>query len=445
MFIEEFDKFVESKIKINQSRIDKAKGSIDAITNCLKSSELFEDYFIRVDTQGSLRHKTIIKPNVKKDEFDADILLYLKEVGDWTPKDYINKLNSELKKFYNYEDISSRRSRCVVIDYNNDYHIDIIPCLTRDGKKYICNKNTDLFEVTDGTGYDEWLQEKNKFVGNNYLIRSIQLFKYLRDIKQTFSCKSILLTTLITKQVEKLIDEGFDKNELFSDLPITFKNLMNSLNEFLQSCVIMPIIKNPVLDEENFNRHWNEEKFKNFKSCIERYNGLLNEAFDEVIYANKIEKLKSIFGQEFPDPLKEEKQLAINSFELNRVYEKHKWIVVQSNHFALNCKLYKNKNSGFISEIENDKGMITKGKWLKFEIDKYFNLKSYKFYWQVLNTDDESKNDRRGDIFVPTEYISNNKVHWESTKYKGRHWIECYAVMNGKFCFRSERFYVNII
>lgn len=445
MFAEEFNKFIETKVLINQTRIDKAKKSIDALTSCIKKSELFEDYFIRVETQGSLRHKTIIKPNEKKDEFDADILVYFKEVEDWTPKDYINKLNSELKKSYNYEDISLRRSRCVVIDYKNDYHIDIIPCLTINGKQYICNKNTDEFEVTDGTGYDEWLQSKNEFVGNNYLIRSIQLFKYLRDIKQRFSCKSILLTTLITQQVDKLIDEEIDKKELFSDLPITFKNLMNSLNEYLQSYEYMPLIKNPVLEEEDFNRHWDDDKFRTFKSSVNLYSNWLNEAFDEVVYSNKIEKLKKIFGEEFPDPLKEEKQLAINNYELKRIYEKHKWKLIQQCDFNFKCEVFINKSGSPTMELENDIGTVSIGKHLRFTFSKYFDLNEYKIYWQVINTGEDAQSDRRGDIFSSSDYNNYNKIHWEQTKYKGRHWIECYAVLNDRLCFRSERFYVNII
>jgi hypothetical protein len=56
-------------------------------------------------------------------------------------------------------------------------------------------------------------------------------------------------------------DEVFSSN-YFSDLPTSLKNIVNWLDDFLQARPSMPVIENPVLSGEHFNRHWNQEKYK---------------------------------------------------------------------------------------------------------------------------------------------------------------------------------------
>ena len=64
----------------------------------------------------------------------------------------------------------------------------------------------------------------------------------------------------------------------------------------------------------------------------------------------------------------------------------------------------------------------------------------HEYYWQVVNTGNHAKsfNDLRGTIF------QGSQTHWEHTKYKGKHWIECFLVKNGYCIARSGKFFVNI-
>jgi len=76
------------------------------------------------------------------------------------------------------------------------------------------------------------------------------LIKYLRDIKTTFSIKSILLTTLLGSQVKTLYPESEKKQ--FSDLPTALKILFGRLDDYLQGRSTMPTVVNPVLTSETF-------------------------------------------------------------------------------------------------------------------------------------------------------------------------------------------------
>ena len=54
---------------------------------------------------------------------------------------------------------------------------------------------------------------------------------------------------------------------------MSLKTLFNRLDEWLDELDEMPIVNNPVDDDENFNRHWDEDKFQNFKKQVKKYNG----------------------------------------------------------------------------------------------------------------------------------------------------------------------------
>lgn len=67
---------------------------------------------------------------------------------------------------------------------------------------------------------------------------------------------------------------------------------------------------------------------------------------------------------------------------------------------------------------------------------------THSVFWQIVNTGEEARlaHDLRGRI------LSGDKVRWETTRYKGAHWIECFIVdRKKKICTgRSGRYLVNV-
>ena len=61
----------------------------------------------------------------------------------------------------------------------------------------------------------------------------------------------------------------------------------------------MPIIKNPVLSSENFNRHWNQHKYSNFRDKIKLFTDKVNEAFNIEDHDESVKKWREVFGDEF--------------------------------------------------------------------------------------------------------------------------------------------------
>lgn len=287
-----FNNFLSDHVNLNQSRIDMLENRVGTITNLLK--ENFSGYR-KYSTQGSYAHKTIIKPVQDNDEFDADILVFIRD-DNFNPNsfvtDYVNNIYAVFSNDGNYHDKTHRNTRCVTINYAGDFHLDIVPCIEHNDIHYICNRKDKKYEKTDGDGYKSWLAGKNSVVGNNNFRKTTRLFKFLRDHKDNFSVKSILLTTMLGNQVG-------DYDTAICDLPTTLKTLSNKLNSFLQSYPNVPIIKNPVMHEEDFNRHWDQKKYQNFRDKFNLYNTKINEAFEEKNHNESIKKWRFLFGDGF--------------------------------------------------------------------------------------------------------------------------------------------------
>ena len=298
-----FDTFLSDHVNLNQTRLDTLTSRVKTITSLLKDKL---DGYQKYRQQGSYAHQTIIKPVKENDEFDADILVFIKDenfdLHDFT--DYVKKVFDVLKEDNTYTDKVTKETRCVTIDYAEDFQLDIVPCIEHNNVCYICNSTGKKYEKTDGEGYANWLKQRNTIVGGNYFRKTTRLLKFLRDYKDNFSVKSILLTTIIGNQ----IDESDSNSDEFSDLPTSLKILFNRVNNFLQENQCMPTICNPVLPEEDFNRHWDEKKYTNFRSKFNSYNTKINEAFEEEEDRNEsVKKWRKLFGDNFGS-LKESNQ-----------------------------------------------------------------------------------------------------------------------------------------
>lgn len=303
--VKHFNDFLNEEVNLNQNRINILENRVETITSFISGNTFFKKYFITAIPQGSYSHRTIIKPTKKKAIFDADVVVYLKPIDGWAAQDYIQQMYEFFRSSSLYKSKVSRQTRCVKLDYTGEFHIDIVPCIRDksfwDGEQeYVCNRMLNELEPCSSVEYSDWVKDKNRVVGNNNLIKAIRLSKFLRDHKQTFSVKSILLTTLIASRVA-FFDKLFGSND-FKDLPTTLKSLFNRLSHWLEDYDTMPVICNPVNEEEDFNRHWDEAKFQNFKNQICKYNEWINDAYDEKDKATSIVKWQKIFGVKFGNP-----------------------------------------------------------------------------------------------------------------------------------------------
>ncbi len=290
--------FLAKTVNLNQSRLDDLDERVTAIINCLRKDQDFGPLVKTHIRQGSWAHRTIIKP-LPGDEFDADILLQLTDVKEWSenPRSYINELYQAFRRSATYRDKVQKKTRCVRIHYANDCHVDVVPYLVRGffgNQKVIINHTTNAFERTDPEAFTSWLQRQDRQAGNN-LRKTIRLLKYLRDRQNAFSVPSIILTTLIGNQVSGwwAFWEGY------KDLPTAFMRLICSMDSYLQQHEKMPPVIDPSRPDRTFNHRWDERRYAHFRDEISMLAARVKAAHAEEDQARSAALWQKVFGPNF--------------------------------------------------------------------------------------------------------------------------------------------------
>ncbi|ANL02194.1 nucleotidyltransferase domain-containing protein [Rhizobium sp. N113] len=292
-----FDDFLKEVVNINATRLGLLTDGVYALKKFIRRS----GYAPRIRTfykQGSWAHQTIIRP-VGGGEYDADLLVFVDPVKGWTAKDYVEKLYNEFSASGTYSDKVKIWEYCVTIEYAGDRKIDIAPCVVDrlwPGQGHeVCNRADDQFHESRPIEYTSWLIEKNGYSGGNSFRKVTRLLKYLRDYKKTFTCKSVLLTTMIGEQIEWM-DQGKTN---YADVPTALLTLISRLDEWLQANATKPQVRNPKLSSEDFSTMWSEEQYQNFRSCIHRYREWIEQAYHAENRDESIKLWQKVFGDDF--------------------------------------------------------------------------------------------------------------------------------------------------
>ncbi len=443
-----FNEFLRDEVNLNPTRLKVAKKGIKTIGKFLRRNELFKGNIREIKPQGSYRQGTITKPFDDSD-FDVDLLVLLDKFDDWQPKDYLNKLHQEFEGTERYKNIVDRKgkSRCVTIDYESDFHIDIVPAIEKNGRYKIMNKNSNEFEDTDGDGYAQWFEDKNSITSNDFLIKTARLVKYLRDFKQTFSIKSVLLTTLLGRQVDEVDEfDAYYRNSFYKDLPTTLKTLFDRLDKYLQARTVLTeeIITNPVLQSEKFNRHWDQDRYFNFRNKVHDYNIWINEAYEEKNVNEAVKKWRKVFGDNFGEIQELTSSFSassrIDSQEYQEEFIDDIYTVDLDNSWKLVISVIPQQSIGGFRPL-----YYRKQESLNFFVDRDKSLlpKDVAFKWKVKNSGIQAKSskDLRGNI---ENDLDGDGVKEEITKYKGKHYVECYALRKN-IVIATDSIYVNVV
>ena len=242
--IDSFDAFMADTVNLNQSRLDDLDCRVEAIVACLEADEIFGQRIRKYIPQGSWAQRTIIKP-LQGDEFDADVLLLLKEDREWnkTPRIYVEETHRALKRSSIYSSKLTIKSRCVRITYANDCHIDVVPHIHLSGwvtdREVIVNRAANEFEDVNPDAFTKWMRARDTTMHGG-LRKVIRILKYIRDFKNTFSVPFVILTTVLGHRVRQglLADP-------YPDLPTSLRQLLCDLDDWLQGLPTRPRIDDP--------------------------------------------------------------------------------------------------------------------------------------------------------------------------------------------------------
>lgn len=427
-----FKHFLNTTVDLNDDRIATLNERVDAITSFLRDQEVFGEYFLDVIPQGSYAHRTIIKP-VGTKEYDADVLLSLKEHPDWTPKQYTSELKKAFEGSWRYKGKAHKRTRCVYVDYADEFHIDVVPYV--ESTSNISNNKTDDWEYTDPQGFTAWLEGKGRIVGGGRLPAVLRLLKYLRDSKETFSIKSLLLTILVGERVEAwntTIDERY-----YADLPTALVNILEDLNTYLQANYWMPAIYDPAGTGQNFSQRWDQDSYANFRAQINLYAGKVRQAYDETSTARSLAVWQEVFGSKFQAPPANEAAALGRSAEADpgeQFIDQTLRIPVRVTERVRLVGRVRKAGVLRAYDLPQRGDRVGKNRDIDFRLEDCSVAAPFDVYWKVKNTGREAT----GALQLRGQVERGANSRYEHTSFVGAHYVEVYIVKNG-VCVARDR------
>ncbi|MBI1328396.1 MAG: nucleotidyltransferase [Alphaproteobacteria bacterium] len=456
-----FTEFLKDTVNLNKTRLDLLEDSVGAIKDFIRQSE-WTPKIKSFEEQGSWAHKTIIKP-VEGQEFDADLLVIVDPVDGWTASDYVRQLGKIFSDSLTYKDKVKTWDCCVTISYAGDRKIDIAPCVKErlfDGTLEVCNRSTNAFTTTEPVLFTEWMKERNNYSGSNSFRKVTRLLKYVRDIKGTFTCSSILLTTLLGYRIDWIDKDTAE----FADTPTALRTLMARLDNWLQSRPYRPTVSNPKLPSEDFAEGWTQSQYSNFRDFINKYRKWIDEAYECDDRTTSIKLWRRVFGEDFAkgEEVKIAK-VADDGFALLRAsllvstaahddrlvdaVRDYGLSVLPANFYTpphmkappwrrepnvtarvrVVASWHLNRQSSGQSVRDGEILSRRGGLWFEVRINDFENVPyGYRVEWRITNTGSEALGLRqgRGDFYVSD--TSNRR--WESLYYRGVHLAEAFIV-----------------
>jgi len=462
--VSHFNTFLADIVNLNATRVTQLYDNIEALKGVLRASD-WPPKIKFFAPQGSWAHKTIIKP-VENKAFDADLLVFVEPVDDWTAKDYLSELRAVFANHPTYEDKVRRYSHCVTIEYVGDRKIDIAPCVVDRGgvtRLEVCNFNTDEFERSEPGKYTDWLVERNGWTGGNGLRKVTRLLKYLRDIKRTFSCPSVLFTTVLG---ERIVSSDSLNTTDFADLPTALKTIVGRLDDWLQANPTRPTVTNPELTSEILSDLWDDARYANFRDKIHTYRTWIDDAYTEADRDESIGKWQRVFGDDFAKSVVVEKAAHVSdearalvessalappgfagdlvalftqfgrralpaNFDRLPHKQRPKWRSLPSPLFKVSvvATLHSSRNGGRIGTLESGTAPLPKHNWLNFRARTGVGMpisSDYEVHWRVTNTDQEAK--RADALRGGFERSNDGSSRWERLEYRGVHTVEAFVV-----------------
>lgn len=307
------------KLQLSPSLYEQATERYETIAKTLKNDEAFNGIKLNIYPQGSFRLKTTVKP-LSNEEYDLDFVAELPLNSMMTPHELYNHIVRILRHDGTHNNMVELKSRCIRVNYANDFHLDIMPGKLINGDTHeIIVPDKELkqwYHHSNPIGFAEWFenqartrlrseileyrraQAKVESVTEQEIVeqleplrRAVQLVKRYRDIycseNDTEPVRSIVICTLMGQI-----------NSFYGDALHIIESFCNYVNNLITHSNGQPFdVKNPVVDEI-LTEKWHENN--NYNDFVAMMRAMKKDV-EELRYlstnsdANKV--VKKMFGE----------------------------------------------------------------------------------------------------------------------------------------------------
>jgi len=449
------------------------------------------DYKPQIYVQGSFRLGTVVHPYDRGDEYDIDLVCQLEmRKESVTQKDLKAKVGDRLKKREDLSKILQPSRRCWTLDYPAEigmpgFHMDVLPSIPNEERKPtgILLTDTELtkWQKSNPVAYAEWFKKRMEVIFRvkkaalaeamlasieevpdwrvkTPLQRCVQILKRHRDIhfekKPDVKPVSIILTTLAAHAYQ-------NEEDIFDALTGIAKRMSN----FIENRKGLWWVQNPVDEGENFADKWNDypDRRNAFMTWLQKVSVDFENVSKAETVADGLIMLDESLGRQTMDKVatelgvKRESLLPaiVSTASMVPALGDESHVLSPATQFQLvpvpqytakiSAGVYFKKGSkkGRFLWPMSDKP-VPKSVWLKFTL-KTNVPEPYSSRWQVVNTGEEAMRDNqpRGDFYNADN--PDKHVRWESTAYRGTHWVEAFVLNSAGVCVaRSGKFLVKV-
>jgi len=442
-----------------------------------EDSEL-KDFAPEVYPQGSFRLGTVVRPISISDEYDIDLVCHLSVAKEKTTQKNLKKMvGDRLAKRDDLKKILTPSRRCWVLEYPPQaqmpqFHMDVLPAIPNQERPptgiLLTDTELTLWQKSNPKAYAEWFYNRMKVVFQakraslaeaiqasvedvpNWQVKTplqvtIQVLKRHRDIHFQNDTDNRPVSIIITTLAAHAYHNQPDVYDAFTDI-------VRDMPKFVENRNGRWWVGNPVDPDENFADKWNEhpERQSVFAKWLEKVRSdfatvgqkqTLTEAIDFLtpsIGVPIMTKVARDFGIERASGLA---LVATSSIQVPAIGDSRHclapaWPVKQQ---------YKAKISASVHSVKGGRKLwqltvrpVPKKVWLRFAVTTNTPL-PYDVRWQVVNTGKEAMDARqlRGDYYEGD--VPRNAVRWETTAFKGTHWVESFIIKDGSCVARSGR------
>lgn len=448
------------------------------------------DYKPQIYVQGSFRLGTVVHPYGRDDEYDIDLVCRLEiKKESITQKDLKEKIGKRLKARADLAKILKPSRRCWMLDYPSEqgmpeFHMDVLPSIPNVEQKpagiLLTDTELTMWQKSNPIAYAEWFKRRMEVVFfrmkaafaesisagieevpdwrvKTPLQRCVQILKRHRDIyfanKGEEKPASIILTTLAAHAY---------KNE--EDVFDALTGIAQRMPSFIENRDGVWWVQNPVEDDENFADKWNEypKRREAFLVWLRKVSldfvstsraatvadgmAMLNESLGKQTMNKVAAKLGLARGGNLPAVVSTTSLVpALGNASHAQSPTKFRLGLESKYKVKVTTGVYfKNgdKKGNFLWSLTDRP--VRKNVWLKFTAQT--NVPGpYSIWWQVVNTGNEAiqEDGLRGDFYKSDDL--DKHLRWESTAYRGTHWVEAFALNNAGVCVaRSGRLYVKV-